>query len=344
MKKICYLAVLFPVLLSCNSENKTSIENNNNVLIVNVGVFEAESRYYSDTFEYTATLKPYREANLGATIPGRVEKIHFSKGEYVSKGSLVAELSSEPMVMAQVEKDAVEKDYQRVKRLREKGSVTQQDYDHVFAKYEASKSKLALLESNTRIRAPFSGIIAEHLVNEGENFMFSPGLKIGLSHTSGIVRLIQTNPLKVVFNVNEQDIRHFENGMSVDVSLDALPDEHIKAQIAQIGPLVSAMSRTAEVMVKIPNDEGKLMPGMFARVKIELPGDTLVFVPRHAVIQHERDDKHYVWVIDDGKAQQMPVVPVITRHGYTALEDFEEGRKIIVAGINRLVPGIEVKY
>ena len=335
--KFIYL-VIAGMLLSCSSETDNTQSENESV--IRVGTRPAEKRYYSDAFEFSATLKPFREANVGATIPGRVEKINFAVGEYVSKGAIIIEMSSEPMVMARVEKEAIEKDYNRVKRLREQGSVTQQDYDHVKAKLEASKSKLDLFKNNTRISAPFSGVVAEHLVNEGENFMFSPGLELGLSHTSGIVRLMQFDPLVAAFNVNEKYLRHFFKGMDAEVILDAFPGEVFHSEVMQVGPIVSAMSRSAEVMVKLPNPDRKILPGMFARVSLELPGDTLVFVPRHAV--QEDNDRVFVWIIEDGKAVQKDVKPVLSSRGYTALENIEAGDKVIVAGINRLISGASV--
>ncbi len=333
--KILIPCVLF--FISCGNNNeKVSVADES----VNVTVFKAEQRYHREVFEYSATLKPFREANLGATIPGKVEKIRIPKGGFAKEGDIVVEMSAEVLLMAQIEKDAIEKDYNRVARLREKGSVTQQDYDHVLAKYEASKSKVELFENNTRIKAPFSGIIAEYLVKEGENFMFSPGLELGLSHTSGIVRLVQINPLIASFNVNEKDIRHFRKGMNAEIWLDAFPGNTFNAEIIQIGPMISTLSRTAEVQVQLPNNDGKLMPGMFARVKVELPGDTLVFVPRHAVI--EVDNGFFVWVVENNIAKKKIVVPVLTKHGFTAIENIAAGEKVVVAGINRLSEGIKV--
>ncbi|MFW5793159.1 MAG: efflux RND transporter periplasmic adaptor subunit [Bacteroidota bacterium] len=337
MKKAKILGLLLIALFSCNDETEKSSVSDDHA---NVSVFKAEKRYHSDVYEYSATIKPFREANLGAAIPGKVEKIHYEKGEFVNKGEIVIELSAEPMLMAQAEMDAVEKDYLRVKRLHEKGSVTAQDLDHVSAKYEASKSKLELFTNNTRIKAPFSGIIADYLLNEGENFMFSPGLEIGLSHTSGIVRLVQVNPLLVSFDVNEKDIRNFKKGMMVELSLDAFPGKTFKEPIKQIGPLVSSMTRTAEIQVQLPNPDAGIMPGMFARVKIEMPGDSLIFVPRHAVI--ESDDKNFVWIVENGAAQQKHVKPILTEYGFTAVENLLEGEKVIIAGINKLSPGIAV--
>ena len=335
--KFTYL-VLAGVLLSCSSETENA--RNENESVIRVGTIAAEKRYHSDEFEFSATLKPFREANVGATIPGRVEKINFAEGEFVTQGSILIEMSSEPMIMAQVEKDAIEKDYNRVKRLREQGSVTQQDYDHVKAKLDASKSKLDLLKSNTRIRAPFSGVVAEHLVNEGENFMFSPGLELGLSHTSGIVRLMQFDPLIAAIHVNEKYLRHFYNGMEAEIVLDAFPGKTFNSKVIQIGPMVSAMSRSAEIKLRLPNPDRKLLPGMFARVGIELPGDTLVFVPRHAV--QEDNDRAFVWIVENGKAVQKEINPILTSRGYTALDNIDAGEKVVVAGINRLIPGISV--
>ena len=96
-----------------------------------VATMRSQKRRYNPRLTYGGTLYAYKEANLGTTLPGRVEKIHYEEGRTVKEGSLLVELSSELYAQALAEKNTLEKDFNRISRLREKGSVTQQKYDQI---------------------------------------------------------------------------------------------------------------------------------------------------------------------------------------------------------------------
>jgi len=336
------LILIFLVISTFSCNRNEDITNNSNDNSKGVSVLIAEKEIYKPVMTYTGTIKPYREANLGTAIPGRIERLYFSEGDRVSKGSLIVQLSGEATAMARYEYETLKKDYERVERLRERGSVTQQDYDHIKAKYKAAKAKYDFFKNNSEVRAPFSGVIVEYLVNEGETFSFSPGLEPGYSHSSGIVRLMQMDPVKVSIDVNETLIPNLNKVKQTEITTDAYPDERFEGKITFLRPVLSPVSRTATVEITVDNPDNKLMPGMFARVKLEMAEDSLVFLPRHIVTDRE-NQTGYVWLIKNGKAIRKQTNIIKEHNGRFAVTGILQGDTIVVSGLYELSEGKEVR-
>ncbi len=332
---------LFIVFMGCNQSSEKAEETQDHT--VSVTTEKSREITYNPEKTYSGNTSPYKEANLGTTLPGKVEKIHHDEGTYVSEGTLLVELSAELYAQALAEKNSLEKDYNRVQRLREKGSVTQQKLDHIKAKYKAAKAKARMMKENCEVRAPFSGVIVEYLVKEGENFMFSPGLKPGYSHTSGIVRFMQLSRLKIKIDVNEQDLNDIKKGQTAQIQFDAFPDTTFKGQVTHIAPILSTATHSAKVEVTVNNRQGKLKPGMFATVDIRMPERKDVFIPLNAIFRQTGTGNHYVFIVNDEKqAIRKGVTQLYTKDKQVAVKGIKKNRDVVVHGKNKLKSGDQV--
>jgi len=322
------------LLFSCNRESAK--EENSKDEIIAVNTTTAKKQEFQHELSYAGTIKPFKEANLGTSLPGRVEKIYYPKGSYVQKGNLLVKLSGELATLAMIEYETIKKDFERVSRLHEKGSVTQQDYDHTKAKLEASEAKYQLLVKNSEIRAPFSGVIVEYLVQEGENFLFSPSLEAGYSHTSGILKLAQLHPLIVEVDVNEKDILKIAEGMSCTIYPNAAPDKIFEGKIKYINPLLSTRSRTASVEIQIDNKAMLLKPGMFAQVTIPLAADTAVAIPLTTLYKDAGSGGEYVFSVKNNIAYKKQVERISLQEDMVFVRGIKEGEVIVTHGKNKL--------
>mgnify|MGYP000935489014 FL=1 len=163
------LLLLIGTTTSCNKKKDKDQESDADK-VVPVTIIQAKQMTFTPKIRFSGTAEASKSANLGTALPGRIERIHYGKGSFVPKGALIVEMSDEMLLQAQIENDAIKRDFERITRLLEKKSISQMDYDHVKAKYEASVAKVAMLKKNTSITAPFSGIITDILVNEGETY------------------------------------------------------------------------------------------------------------------------------------------------------------------------------
>ncbi len=340
MKKYIHILMVTILSFSCKDKiHKTDITDS----IIPVVVTKSKQIKFIPKLEFSGTAFANKEANLGTAIPGRIEKIYFNEGQKVNKGDLLVELSSELYMQALIERDALKKDFDRVSRLREKGSLSEQDFDHVKAKYDASVAKTQMMKKNSEIRAPFSGIIVDHIVKEGENYFFAPSLKPGYSTTSGIIKLMQLSELKVEIEVNEKEISKIKKGQKALIIFDAYPETTYEGIVTRIDPILSTLSRTTKVEIKIINRDLKIKPGMYASVKIQMPEQNAIVVPVEAIYRQAGTGNDFVYVITDQLANKIPVKRKYTLNNEVVIEGIEPDETIVIAGKNKLNEGSKVE-
>ena len=139
-----------------------------------------------------------------------------------------------------------------------------------------------------------------------------------------IVNLESLDPLKVDFRVPELALSQVQDGQTLQITLDAIPDRAYDGRVFAINPLIDANGRAIVIRAQVPNRDGKLRPGMFARVRLFTSDnkDALV-VPEEALFP-VGDDK-YVYKVVDGKATRQKV----------EIGQRREGRVEIVNGLTR---------
>lgn len=332
---ILLISVFF--ISACTQEKK---EESTETKALMVKTESAKKMTFAENLEFPGTIFPNKEANIGASMPGKVEKIFFQPGDYVKQGSIVVQMSAEMMILSEIEFTTLQKDFNRVTNLLAKGSITQQDFDHVKAKYEAAKAKYELVKKNTQITAPFDGIIVSHIMQEGENYMFSPSLDLNFSMTSGIVKLMQINPLIVRFSVNEKLLSKIKKGQIVKVITDAYPEESFEGKINLIHPILNANTRSVDVDVKASNNKQLLKPGMFARVFVQGIVHEGIGVPLTSISR--RGNKEFVWVAKDQKAFLQQITRVAISGDYAIVNDLDEDTEIIVTKKSQLADGMSI--
>lgn len=332
---------LIMVLFTGCSDKQEAPEAENRELVVSTQ--NAIKKSYVPQLNLTGTVFANQEANLGAGFPGRIEKIHYPEGTFVKKDQLLVEMAGEMLAQAETEYLTLKRDYERVSRLVENGTVSRQEYDHVKARFDASTAKYELARKNTQIRAPFSGVIVDYMANEGENYFLNFSFEPGYSNTSGIVRLMQLHQVKVQVDVNEKDLASIQKGLKTSVKVDAFPGEEFTGEITLIKPYLSTRSRTSAVEITIPNPNMRLKPGMFARVDVLLPEKTEVFIPMEAIYRDPETDTEMVFVVKNNTVQAREVERINGIGEMLVVSGIENGDEIIIGGKNRVQNGDKVR-
>ncbi|WP_311566399.1 efflux RND transporter periplasmic adaptor subunit [Porphyromonas uenonis] len=314
--------------------------------VIPVTIAQAKEMTFTPSIRFSGTAEASKSASLGTALPGKVERIRYSKGSFVPKGAVIVEMSDEMLLQARVENEAIKRDFDRVTRLREKESISQMDYDHVKAKYDASVAKVAMLKKNTSITAPFSGVITEIMINEGETYAFTPSLSSDLKLESGIIELRQINPLKATIEVNEKDLSYIAKGQQALITFDAYPDEPATGKVSYISAVLSPTTRTASVEVNIPNSNNRLKPGMYCNVSIALPEREGLFVPLNAIYRLAGTAEEFVFKLNEDGAT---VSRIAVKRGeindgwvYVESNELKSGDTIIIDGKNKLSDGSKV--
>ncbi len=122
-------------------------------------------------------------------------------------------------------------------------------------------------------------------------------------------------------------------GQAVEVSADALPGNRYRGAVEAINPRVEANGRSLEVRARLSNSDGRLRPGMFARVRI-IVGEraNALLVPEEAIVP--LGDDFFVYTVVDGKANRIRVKLGVRRDSQVELlEGVRPGDKVVTAGM-----------
>lgn len=337
------LLILPAVLFSCKSD-KDEAENKEKDTAIPVMTEKAVAEEYPEVFEFTGTVYANREANLGSSMPGKVEEFHYPEGSFVKKGDTLVSLSSEMLTQAEIEYKALKKDMARLKRLLEKESVSQMEFDHLKAKTDAARVKAQMLRNNTSVVAPFSGMIVDYLLEEGENFFFTLAMDPGYSNTSGILRLMQLNPVKVEIQVNEKQLDKINEGQTVKVIPDAFPERSYTGTVDYEKPILSTMTHSSKVEITVPNKNLKLKPGMYVKCIISTQKKSGVFVSMDAIVRQSGTPEEYVYIVEKDSVIRKQQINRIANKGERVIVDsVNAGDTVVIKGKNELKNGSIVK-
>jgi len=201
-----------------------------------------------------------------------------------------------------------------------------------LAQATANVNYLEAQISYTYVRAPASGRIAERKVEPGG----------AASPATPMFRLVDNSRVYVRATVSEVNVREVYREQKVGVTIDALGGAEFIGTIAEILPIADPSSRAFEVKIHLPDPEGRLKQGMFARVKVVAERQTGLIVPREAVI--ERAGKHLVYVAQAGRALEREVQTGL--HDPTqiiVLSGLRPDEQVVVRGQGQLKPNQKLR-
>lgn len=210
--------------------------------------------------------------------------------------------------------DRIEADYGVAEGAYQASIEEAQNRQGVLAQRRAELELARAQLSDSVLRAPFAGAIEERRVAPGDYV------------SAGTVALVivRTHPLRLRLSVPEREAEGLKVGLPVRLSVGEVPENaagespadasgaapatapSIEGRIARLGPSITATSRTLEIEVEIPNHDGALRPGSFARAEIVVEAaDPAVLVPASAIVSFAGVDK--VIGVDQGKAVEKRV-------------------------------------
>lgn len=286
-----------------------------------VEVAKAEAGSLGRAVESVGTLRSNESVIIRPEVAGRVTRILFEEGRPVAAGQPLLDLDSSTneaeLALARAELRLAEADAERARTLFDQKSGTARARDEAVARLATARASLALAEAQyakTRIQAPFAGLIGLRQVSIGD--VVQPG--------QAIVNLEAIDPLKLDFAVPDLLLARLAPGQTVDITVDALPGRRFTGDVYAINPLVDERGRSIALRALVPNADGALKPGLFARVSLGLAGAAAVIVPEQAVVARNGD--FYIYRIAEGAAEEVAV----------SLGERRDGQVEIIAG---LAPG-----
>lgn len=313
------------------AETETVVEE---TVLVPVEVSLASRQEVPQMKSYTATVEAENTNNIASSMPNRIKTITVDVGDHVRKGQTVATLDRSSITQLKLSLDNAQREYDRALKLLQIGSGTQQQVDQLKTQLDATQSQYDNMLENTVLVSPISGVVTARNYDPGDMTGQLPIVTVG-----------QITPtVKVMINITENDFTKVKTGLPVEVTFDAFPDEVFKGKISRIYPTVDPNTRTFQTEILINNPQGQVLPGMFARVSMDLGSQQHVVVPDLAVVKQTGSGNKYVYVYSNGKVT-FTQVELGQRMGdsYELLSGIQDGDSVVVAGQSRLIDGAQVQ-
>jgi membrane fusion protein (multidrug efflux system) len=242
----------------------------------------------------TGNVEPYEQNIISPSMQLRIQKIYVEVGDPVRKGQLLVQMDPSQLVQTEVQMNHLEKEYARLDTLQKTGSVSQQQLDQMRTELDVTRSAYENLKENTRLVSPISGIVTARNFENGDMYSMATG--------AGILTVMQIDPVQVDVHIPEAFFPLVENGMPVSMQLDVYPEAEFKGEVFLKHPTINPATRTFTVETRFSNNDLKVRPGMFGRVKIVFETLERVTVPDLAVQRQQGTNDRFVFVVENGKA------------------------------------------
>lgn len=329
------LAALAAFSISCSGNDKSQeTETVEAVELPLVELSVASRQDVPQTKSYTATVEAENTNNISSSTPNRIKTITVDVGDHVRKGQTIATLDRSNITQLQLSLDNAKREYDRAVKLLQIGSGTQQQVDQLKTQLDALQSQYDNMLENTVLVSPISGVVTARNYDPGDMTGQLPIVTVG-----------QITPtVKVMINITENDYSKIKTGLPVEVTFDAFPGQTFHGKISRLYPTVDPNTRTFQAEILINNPAGEVLPGMFARVTLDLGAQQHVVVPDLAVVKQSGSGNKYVYVYSNGTVS-FTRVELGQRLGdaYELLSGIEDGDSVVITGQSRLIDGAQVE-
>jgi RND family efflux transporter MFP subunit len=182
------------------------------------------------------------------------------------------------------------------------------------------------------LRAPIAGSVARRHQNAGQH----------VPEDTAVFSLVRSDPLKFTGTVPEHAALAVHPGQAIRVRVEPLPGRQFQGRVVRVSPSVDVTSRTVQIEAEVPNPEGVLKPGLFARASVVLRHDRGVpFVPETAVSYFAGITR--VFVVGDGTVRERTVTLGTHEEGLVeVVKGVAAGERVATSGLAQLQDGAAV--
>lgn len=344
MKKVAGILTVLALLILIGFilyRNKKSLEAEAlsaeiKVEAIPVEVVALQPRKLDQSFSSSGILSANRELMVIAETQGRVEKVYRQPGEQVGRGETIVKVNDDLLqaefLATQANYEKAARDLQRFKRLSEGDAISTDQLEKIHLNYQAAKAKLMASKkrlADTRITAPFAGIVNAVMVEEGG--MLGAGRPV--------FELVDISRFKLKVSLTEDEILKIDKVSTIEVTLGVLPVT-LQARLEHTAVKANhALQYDVELGIE-HTDLYELKAGMLAQARFYIEGEQEVL----AVAQQWVVDEQQVYVVEGGVARLRPIVTGAAVEDHWIVDSgLSSGDLIVSSGVINLRDGQKVK-
>jgi membrane fusion protein, multidrug efflux system len=327
---------------------------------VPVTIAVAEQRSAPYVLSANGVVEPRQTAAIQSQVTGLLTDVHFREGDEVRAGQLLFQIDPRPYQNALAQARAIlardeaqlasaQRDADRFGSLAEQDYVTRQQAEQSLSTATALRGTVAADSSAiasarlnldyATIRAPISGRTGSLLLREGN--------LVRTNTAQPLVVINQIHPILVRFSIPENtfpDLQRYGAGQRLPVRVTLPTGSLMEAgRLSFIDNAVDTTTGTVMLKAEFPNEDGRLWPGQFVGVQLQLfVQKNAIVVPAEAVLTGQTGN--YVYVVDaEGKARSQAVEVGRTLSDSVVIDrGLASGARVVTDGQSRLTPGATV--
>ncbi len=328
------LALIALLVGGCNSD---AVESPDGPPPSVVETARVEARLFTERDEVVGQLAAAESVVIRAEIAGVVESIEFQEGQHVTAGDVLIVLRSDEQRAALREAEAnrllAADVFERTEKLSKVKVSAASELTQARGRVAAAEAVVDLARVNldrTKIRAPFDGAVGARNVSPGDR----------VDPDVALVQIDAVDQLQLQFSLPENAIALAKPGLAVTARVAAYPNEDFGGLVYFVSPALDPQSRRLELKAWVPNADGRLRPGMFARVELEVEQAAQALLVPESAIANDANGP-YVWrVTPEGRAEQVAVKLGTRREGQVViLSGLREGDTIVTSGTHKIYEG-----
>ena len=260
-------------------------------------------RRLEDKIKLPGYIEPTENLIVKTEVSGQVVQVITKEGAHIKQGQVIAQLDDRDyrsrLTRIEANYRLAKLEYDRIYALDKKKITAASRLDEIEARLNdvsAQQAEAELALSRTRILAPIEGQINELIAKQGDY------LGVG----DPVAQILRLSDVKVTVGIPESDVASFFDLNEATVIIDALEKRRVTGKKIFLSRQPRNLARLFDLELKIPNTDGHILPGMFARVElIRAVYEKALVIPLYAVIN--QGDEQFVYIENDGSAKKTPV-------------------------------------
>lgn len=289
-----------------------------------------------DKINLPGQVEPHEDLWIKAEVFGQVTKILVEEGQKARKGQVLVEMDNRDyrsrLARIEANYDLMKQEHNRYAALAEKKITAKNKLEEIEARLKdaaAQRKEAQLALSRTRITSPINGRLNQITPTQGDL------LKIG----DRVAQILDVANVKVTVGVPESDVSAFFDLDEAVVILEALGNRKVTGKKLFLSYQPRTLARLYDLELLVPNPDGRIRPGMFARVElVKTVFENALLVPLYAVIA--QNEERFVYIENDSHAKKRPVsLGVLTGWQVQISSGLAAGDRVVIVGHRLLDEG-----